>query len=289
MYSTEKKNFYPYTRCGTVLIVAAILVFFHAFETFPANMNSSLNPFLADGQLDQDNDMFNQSFMAPASSSTPFAPIRPVTYSPLTPMPNVLPQPSPNVLSQPMPNVLSQPSPQPGPTTVYLHTPAVQPISLSDRIIKKFAGYMHENASKFLSEFESYLMLSGIDPSIDSARAIAAFHLHLQGPALTWFNALPMKITWTSVKHDFSNEYCDVLNDPRLISETAAFDNLRLQSHQAIAEFHSIVLEKGSRLGKTERDMTNKILMGQNAIWVQASSLEGKIQSRVDRAPPPLI
>ena len=181
-----------------MLIVAAILVFFHAFETFPANMNSSLNPFLADGQLGQDNDMFNQSFMAPALYSTPIAPIRPVTYSPLTP--------SPNVLSQPMPNVLSQPSPQLGPTTVYLHTPAVQPISLSDRIIKKFAGYMHENASKFLSEFESYLMLSGIDPSIDSARAIAAFHLHLQGPALTWFNALPMKITWTSVKHDFSNE-----------------------------------------------------------------------------------
>ncbi len=42
----------------------------------------------------------------------------------------------------------------------------------------------------------------------------------------------------------------------------AAFDNLRLQSHQAIEEFHSIVLEKGSRLGKTERDMTNKFLMG---------------------------
>ena len=50
---------------------------------------------------------------------------------------------------------------------------------------------MQEDASKFLVEFESYLTLSTIEP--DSPRAVAAFHLHLTGPALIWFNNLTIK------------------------------------------------------------------------------------------------
>ena len=38
------------------------------------------------------------------------------------------------------------------------------------------------------------------------------------------------------------------MNDPRLISEADAFDNLTLNTGQAIEEFHAIVLEKGTRL-----------------------------------------
>ena len=54
---------------------------------------------------------------------------------------------------------------------------------MSDKIIRKFSGFMHEDGPKFMQEFESYLTLSVID---NEQRVIAAFHLHLKGPVLTW-------------------------------------------------------------------------------------------------------
>ena len=54
---------------------------------------------------------------------------------------------------------------------------------------RKFGGYPHENASVFLSEFESYATLHNISP-LEDHRKIAALHFHLSGPALTWFNIL---------------------------------------------------------------------------------------------------
>ena len=54
---------------------------------------------------------------------------------------------------------------------------------------RKFGGYPHEKASQFLAEFESYAILHNIMPDED-ARKIAVLHLHLCGPALTWFNSL---------------------------------------------------------------------------------------------------
>ena len=48
------------------------------------------------------------------------------------------------------------------------------------------------------------------------------------------------------------------MNDSRLISEATAFDNLTLNTGQAIEKFHAIVLEKGTRLNKSDRDMSNK-------------------------------
>ncbi|CAC5420442.1 unnamed protein product [Mytilus coruscus] len=54
---------------------------------------------------------------------------------------------------------------------------------------RKFGGYPHENAAIFISEFESHVTLHNISP-LDDNRKIATLHLHLTGPALTWFNAL---------------------------------------------------------------------------------------------------
>lgn len=79
------------------------------------------------------------------------------------------------------------------------------------------------------------------------------------------------------MKVEFQKEYGNNINDPRLISEAAAFDNLKLSSTQAIEEFHSIVLEKGTRLGKSNRDMTNKFVNGlpsQLAFFIRAGRID---------------
>lgn len=130
---------------------------------------------------------------------------------------------------------------------------------------------MHEDPAKFLAEFESYLTLSSIEQ--DSPRAIAAFHLHLTGPALIWFNNLSIKDSWQTVKASFQIEYLNNLNNPSLIAEAVAFDSLKLGPSQAIEDFHSVVLDKGRRLHKTETDMTNKFIAGlpsQLAFFVRA-------------------
>jgi len=55
---------------------------------------------------------------------------------------------------------------------------------------RKFSGLSTENASRFLSEFEPYGQLYGIGDFFNDSR-IPAFHLLLQGAALSWFNAMP--------------------------------------------------------------------------------------------------
>ena len=50
-----------------------------------------------------------------------------------------------------------------------------------------FSGYSTDKAKKFLAEFESYATLHNIQ---DHKRKVAAFHLHLIGQALSWFNGL---------------------------------------------------------------------------------------------------
>ena len=63
------------------------------------------------------------------------------------------------------------------------------------------------------------------------------------------------------------------MNDPRLITEAATFDNFTLNTGQAIKKFHSVILEKGTRLGKSTRDMSNKFINGlpsQLAFFVRA-------------------
>ena len=65
-----------------------------------------------------------------------------------------------------------------------------------------FSGYSQEIANTFLSEFESYALLHDI--SDFDKRKIAAFHLHLKGPALTWFNTLSTtsRKSWTHLPEE---------------------------------------------------------------------------------------
>ncbi|CAC5418207.1 unnamed protein product [Mytilus coruscus] len=62
---------------------------------------------------------------------------------------------------------------------------------------RKFGDIPTKNASVFMKEFTSFATLHKIDHA-DDQRMIAAFHLNLTGPALTWFNSLDAgsKRTW---------------------------------------------------------------------------------------------
>ena len=128
---------------------------------------------------------------------------------------------------------------------------------------------------KFLHEFQSFCVLQNLS---DNPRKIAAFHLHLKGPALVWFNALDLtdKLAWTVLKDAFQKQYLSRnMSNPAFIAESAIFDSLSLQNGMAIETFHSQILEKGSRLEKPERDLTAKFINGlpdQLAFFVRAAN-----------------
>ena len=129
--------------------------------------------------------------------------------------------------------------------------------------LRKFSGYSHEDASKFLDEFTSYCVFH--DLNSNESRKIAAFHLHLQGPALVWFGQLHdyIRKSWHAVEGAFHRTYTSKSPlDPTLIMESAMFDSLRLAPSQPLEDFYSVILEKGRKLGKPERDLMNKFVEG---------------------------
>ena len=140
--------------------------------------------------------------------------------------------------------------------------------------LRKFSGYSEEDAEKFLTEFNSYCTFNNI---FDDARRLAAFHLHLQGPALVWFNTLDkfFKASWTNLEYQFRLEYANQA-EASLTAESAMFDALTLAPNQPLESFHSNILEKGTRLKKPDRDMTSKFINGlpsQLAFFVRANKV----------------
>ena len=149
-------------------------------------------------------------------------------------------------------------------------------VPLSSKVnLDVFSGYSGENGQKFLDEFDSFCVLQGLT---DDRRTIAAFHLHLKGPALVWFNALnsDLKSVWTLLRFAFINKYVTLDTfDSRTVAESALFDTMSLQDHQPLEGFHSDILEKGTRLQKPERDMIAKFINGlphQLAFFVRAGN-----------------
>ena len=115
---------------------------------------------------------------------------------------------------------------------------------MPNRNISQFSGFLHVDSNKFLAEFESHWTLAAIE--ISSPSAVAALHLFLKGPALIWFNILPVKDSWSTVRAAFDLEYCYILGSFSLIAESVAFDNLRLNQSQAIKD--ACILDKGPKL-----------------------------------------
>lgn len=156
---------------------------------------------------------------------------------------------------------------------------ATQSVPLSNKItVEPFSGYAHENGQRFLSEFESYCTLQNLTG--DKARITAAFHLHLKGPAQVWYNTLDVsnKLSWEVLRACFTDKYVTHnMFDPAIVAESAIFDSLNLQPHQPLEQFHSDILEKGTRLKKPERDLISKFISGlpnQLAFFVRAANIQ---------------
>lgn len=100
--------------------------------------------------------------------------------------------------------------------------------------ITRFSGHVHEDPQKFLDELDSYLILHGIKVT-STDRKCAAFHLHLQGPALSWYQRLAdtVKYNWNNLRAAFLAQY----NNNRCFHiDVEKFHSLRLQPNQRIKD-----------------------------------------------------
>jgi hypothetical protein len=91
----------------------------------------------------------------------------------------------------------------------------------------------------FLNELDSYATLHNIF-QFDDQRKIAAFHLHLTGPALPWFNALTStsKVTWKTFLKVFKAKYVNLdWQSPTVLLETEVFENVRLAPGHQLTTF----------------------------------------------------
>lgn len=126
-----------------------------------------------------------------------------------------------------------------------------------------FSGYSQENASKFLSEFESYALLHDLRDM--DRRKIAAFHLHLKGPALTWFNSLSQtaRNSWATISILFREKYINCNHNSSIaMMEGQIFNAMRLMPGDKLEDFHSKLVEKGLLLNKPEHEILSKFIDG---------------------------
>lgn len=158
------------------------------------------------------------------------------------------------------------------------HTPVTLPIEdmATGRItLRKFSGYPTEEPERFVSDFNAYCVFNRITD--DDPRRVAAFQLHLEGPAQTWFTCLDEedKSCWETILGYFNAKYSSTDNKPVLLVETEQFLNIRLQPTQQIEDYFSKVVEKGRKLSKQPQEVLLKFIQGlpsQLAFFVRAGN-----------------
>ncbi len=151
------------------------------------------------------------------------------------------------------------------------------PVKPMDVKLPKFRGLSTEDGYRFLSDFKSLATLHGLDGHFNDDKKIAAFRLHLEGPALQWFQTLPESVLFdfASVQAAFEAKYVALGHgtNPAFLAETELFNHMRLAPGQTIEDFHALILEKGCRLQKSELDVLHKFVDGlppQLAFFVRA-------------------
>ena len=164
----------------------------------------------------------------------------------------------PSVVDDTISSVSSSP-----PRFVSTPVPSSAPIMEKLGQCRKFTGYSHDNAEKFLREFESYTTLHNIDAQ--SPRKVAAFHLHLQGPALQWYNGLDPAVqsSWANLVATFKAQYVSLdWQSPTIMYESEAFQSMSLAPSQSIEDYFSLLSEKGQLLKKPEHELVVKFVNG---------------------------
>ena len=128
---------------------------------------------------------------------------------------------------------------------------------------RDFSGYPQDNPRTFLSEFESYALLHEL--SEHDPRRIAAFHLHLKGPALVWFNSLSdaARKSWTHISILFKEKYVNFnWQSATVIMESEIFQNMVLSPGQSLEDYFSKLSEKSQMLEKPEHELVAKFISG---------------------------
>ena len=127
---------------------------------------------------------------------------------------------------------------------------------------REFNGYPNENGKKFLDEFESFAVLNDLT---SNKRRIAAFHLQLQGPALTWFLSLSelARNSWDMISVLFKEKYINFnWQSSTVMIESEMFQQLSLKPGQQLEDYYSNIVEKGSLLQKPAHEMLAKFVGG---------------------------
>ena len=143
--------------------------------------------------------------------------------------------------------------------------------------LQKFSGYPTEDPERFLSDFCAYCTFNRIND--DDPRKLAAFQLHLEGPAQVWFTCLEddSKSSWEYTANAFKVKHMNTDNKPVLLVETEQFQSLTLLPNQQIEDYYSKIIEKGRKLSKNSQEVLLKFIQGlpsQLAFFVRAGNPE---------------
>ena len=142
---------------------------------------------------------------------------------------------------------------------------------------RHFSGYPYENGETFLKEIESFSSLHELDYEDDESRRLAAFHLHMKGPVLTWYNGLKInaETKWDDAKTLFIDKYVRVCwQHPWVEIENEIFRHLSLKQGQNIEYFYCLIIEKGQLLSKPEHEIMAQFIKGlpeKLAFYIRAS------------------
>lgn len=93
-------------------------------------------------------------------------------------------------------------------------------------------------------------------------RRCVALHLHLTGPALSWYQRLDdhVKYNWQALRNAFLQRYNDM--ERTYSTDIEKFHSLTLKPAQHIEDFYSIVLNLGTRLQLGVRDIMYRFIAG---------------------------
>ncbi|MES9971179.1 MAG: hypothetical protein ABW092_14180 [Candidatus Thiodiazotropha sp.] len=141
--------------------------------------------------------------------------------------------------------------------------------------LRKFSGYPTQDPERFISDFGAYCVFHRLQDS--DPRRVAAFQLHLDGPAQTWFSCLDddVKTSWDSINEAFQLKYSSSDNKPVLLVETELFLNLRLLPGQQLDDYYSKIIDKGRKISKNPNEILLKFIEGlppQLAFFVRAGN-----------------
>jgi len=138
--------------------------------------------------------------------------------------------------------------------------------------ISPFSGLNSEESTIFLENFGSLCLVKNIN---DNNRRKALFHLHLTGPARSWYNALQenQKDTWEHLEESFNARYGGALDAAQRQVKSEEFASLRLLPGQNIDVYYGEIISKARLLNKTVEDMQGQFISGlpkQLAFFVRA-------------------